>query len=797
MNESLGQATQEMSQPVTEAAESTAGSLMEASQSEQQGKFKRWKMSRNDRAASKLGDVKEDDWTAQGYFNQEGVDTSKDSLFKDSMASKLKGGQKSLIRSVPQFLRKKTDKFDNMLEKDNEEMGRAQELMKTVAEKYRLLNFFSPQNLALGSLHESVKDATNGTPDPNIDVLTSAKSVSESTGGTDEEETTESTTAKDPVKDVAEVQSIEATEEKEEKEEEKEEKEEEKAAPAPAPAEEQSQEPDMSGWSEEDKKAYEEHMLQYQSVKDVAAKDPKEKALKTAKDLNKASTAIKIGGTVARSGVKAGNSIAEFADPSLADDTEHGQLINQITGNVRGVTEIGAGSTKLASQAINYHYKKQDMDKRDKTAAALDMMDTVGGIGMGATRLGLVNSGSDAHSANGNNQAANDMHLASATTAKNILSIGTDSARIGITQNRISNMKKLAKKGNKSKQDVGIKRSKEEKKAGVTRLDKAEESRNAVREEALKQYASLPAEEAKKKADEAVEQKRKEQANQLEKDLMHKTAITARKEQRNKAMMGLGKSLVSLGLNITRNVMAVGGDKEGAALFKKINKYAGMAMDFVGDKILEKINEKQDVNIINQMIDMIKIQGGERASILNDIKNYDDIKKKFRVGYAIVSKGEPDAVRNLSDMDFKTVMSVAISGEAGGKKGLVNSVAKKSASDIVSKKYDSEDDRAFFEEAGIVKNDGKLPSEAVLQQRMGMRELEDGTYEGNETNASLKPELEAKKVDKVKRAQKKELEEKMAALVKKNSPTPVAPSAKPEAKPEGKETLPPQAPPEK
>lgn len=256
------------------------------------------------------------------------------------------------------------------------------------------------------------------------------------------------------------------------------------------------------------------------------------------------------------------------------------------------------------------------------------------------------------------------------------------------------------------------------KKEGQTSIQAAQSAQKMKGAEAFQRYlASNPGdvEGAKRAADDAIASEGKTQAQYVRKRNSEHMAKSMRTDKRNRAAIGLAGNLLAGG---TYALSALLGPK---TLGGKIAGYVAMGLGtgtkLIGGLVADLLQGKSQVKTVDNEIRAIKLNGGEMAAALADIENYDDLKKRFKFEYAKRTKNESPRVRNISDADFKTLMSNALSGQSGGKAGIANAIAMGRAKELAD---GGEADEGLLSGMGVRRQeDGRLPSREFLAQRLG------------------------------------------------------------------------------
>ncbi len=746
-----------------------------------------WSKDRNQRIADTAAENAGGQQGAESALDAEDFDYKKydiskngaKGLMKDSIKGKAEGAVRGALRDRSRVQNKMGlgifDKFDKF---DYNQMMKAQSVMDKVTDKFKLTGIFKPENMVMGAADKAVKEEKNtGGTSPLAGTLTAVAQSAEKNPAT---AAAGANTAQ--AQNTPEAKALAATAQAQGGQG--------GSVPQGSPEQQaiQDQIDAIGDVDYSDKKAKKERAKQ---VKEFAA-DTAE-VNKYSRIALKKSMGLFGGGAEGETGP---------TEESLRQDALKGQIM----GNYRGISEIATGGLKLTGQIMNYEVEKDEMDKWDRTSAIMDMVNTGTGMAMGATRLGLVNSGDDAHSSFKSTANAatgqlevngNDQYMSAAALAKSGINVATNSVQVHGARTRVNRMQEIAAREKEEKTKAGLSRSKDEKAQGISRLDAAKASQEKLRAEIMGD-SNIDESEKQSKADEAVEEKRKAQIANLEKNIIQKTAIAGRTEERNKAWLGLGKSLFGFACNAVKTGVGLGAPESGiAGIAKMMNKYGGKAIGFIGGKLVERESGKFDEKLVNKMIDLIKLQGGERAKPLSDVKDYGELKHKIRVGYSIMAKGEnDDSLNSLTDGDFKTIMSHSLSGEVGGKRGIVNAMAKRSAAAISEGQYKDDDNmKDFLKASGVVGKGDKLPSKKTLEQRLGVKKSLSGTFEGytdefsedemknrgpnaskyrdyDEKKTHEANEEEKAKAEKKKFYEKKALEKKLAATKAGATPVP-------------------------
>ncbi len=679
----------------------------------------------------------------------------------DTMHNKLGGLNNTIKRGIPDRVKKLTmGKFtDHMQQKDNDTMHKAQKVMDQVAQTYKLKGIFSPNEM-LSETSKDIIKASKEKAKQNTPAADVAKAVLDTAlTGEDVQEKNPTAEEKDDVK--AEAKEEKATEQAGESLE--------KTAKVAAVTGESKEiddtatieelrKIDTSGWDQKYVDEYNNRMARYEAAvaqeKKKKPNDPHEKQRDAVKYIGYASAISKYGGLIGRTAAKPVTGLlneskadtggtgtsgpAKFLEaetyrqmgedyftPEEFNREDHlfeDNMGTSFNSSALGINNAITSGLDVAGKSVDYHMRKDYRDRKDNAAAALGIADSVTGVLGGAGQ------------AIGGSTAERQYVSAGIGAAQSTIKAGTDTARAVMAIKRVADMKKASSASDTTRIQLGLKLTKEEKKAGKTKAEASEKSRQSAADLA---EANMPAgsspqaiEDARNKA---MDEKRKRQVNEMEKNLMRKTAISGRRMESKEAKSGLIKSFMNLGFSAGRMALVATGFPELAGLLKTTGAIVNTAYDFISGKVIGKIAGGEEVKLINKQIELIKLQGGLKASYLADINNYDDIKKKFRIGYAIYCRRDEKNTNiiDLPDMDFKTLMSNALSGEAGGKRGLVNAIAKKNAKEVRGGVYDGEEDQKFLKAAGIVdRKDGTLMNKETIDQRMGVKSNDAGTFEG-------------------------------------------------------------------
>ncbi len=460
----------------------------------------------------------------------------------------------------------------------------------------------------------------------------------------------------------------------------------------------------------------------------------------TLDDVEKYTGYVSTGIGLAQKGVGGATSLSKFIHKeTMEEGSEELQLAEDlhadVSGASKGIAEIATGYVDLLSHSSALLRDIDDLDTKDRWDRGIVLGKDIAAMGIGMGRAG------------GSVFGDNDGTKAYCNAIGDGMNVITDIVQLTTRSMRVSDMKDtMQDRKTQSKGSTGLKRSDQDKANGISRMDKALKSQADVGNKAYQEAmqgkeetdveAIVAATKARKDAEDAT---RAKQVAYIRERTMQKTALGARQKEKSEAANNLAGSLITtLGSSLAAGF---GLSSWQYSLTRYATKFAAKGIGFIVQKAYIDRNDKANqTKMINDYIESIKIEGGEQAARLGSVNSYDDLKKKFKVGYAIASANEIDGVRNLSDSDFKTLMSAALCGEefAGGRQGLINALSTQNAKDLADGHYDSFDQEgnktgtsqdAFLRASGVVRGkEGQLPREEVLAQRMGQRGLDKGVY---------------------------------------------------------------------